>query len=564
MHHANPDLPYLIQSDASLKGLSAVLLQKDERGGTQVIATASRGLRDAETRYYSSELEIAAVYFALQKFRQYIFQKEVTLQSDHMSLSFINRCRLTSSRLSRWIHEIAAYDVKIEHIKGSQNILADALSRNPLGTVEDNTNRPRDGNEVMLGQLSAKELKVVNADLRKIAERQRQDPILAEIISSAKEIGSHGRETKAMWKGMLYRLCGRDERAWKAWVPKSMVESLIKSYHEELGHLGSEKLILMIEQHFYLKHLGRNVRKIISRCELCQRAKPMNRRYEIDPQSILRDRPRALITADVHGEMPTTTFGNRYLFVVYDAFTKFVRLYPMRKVTSQACVNKIVKDFVPKYGPIEAILTDNATIFTSKTWEETLKDMGTKVLHSSKYYPQGNPAERILRDIGVFLRIYCHKNHKNWYRYCEVIERIINSTISPITGFSPLQLMTGVKPPPVFKGVPPLPGEEKITATDVEQCAKAYERMVKRNQKRREKPRKHRPKWEVKVGDKVLLREHNLSSKLNNKYHRLDLLFSGPYEVTKILGLHTYELISPITGRHIGRYHKSKLRPYKE
>ena len=56
----------------------------------------------------------------------------------------------------------------------------------------------------------------------------------------------------------------------------------------------------------YIKHLAKKARRLISCCELCQKAKPMNLKYDIDPQAILRNEPNDLIALDTHGPMPTS------------------------------------------------------------------------------------------------------------------------------------------------------------------------------------------------------------------------------------------------------------------
>ena len=364
LHHIDPRAQFIIQSDASLKGLAAVLLQRKEDGTQNIIATASRGLRNAEYRYFSSELEIAAVHFALLKFRQYIFQKKIILQTDHLSLAFIHKCRLTSSRLSRWIHEIASYDIAIEHIKGKMNIFADAISRNPLGGQHEAEN-PTNANEILLGRLNKQELKEINAIFKNMSKYQREDPELIELINKANEIGNLNNDKYGLHEEILYKLCGKENPTWKTWIPKALQEKIILAYHHELGHTGSEKVGLMIEQHFYCKHLQRQIRRVISKCDLCQKAKPLNVQYDIEPQAIIRDRPRSLIAVDVHGPMPVTTFGHQYIFIMYDVFTKYVRLYPMRTITSKACLNKVLKDYISTHGKIESIISDNATIFQS-------------------------------------------------------------------------------------------------------------------------------------------------------------------------------------------------------
>jgi hypothetical protein len=59
------------------------------------------------------------------------------LYTDNTFLSFLHKCAVTSKRVARWVIELQQYDLKICHIAGSRNFLADVLSRNPAGLTKD-------------------------------------------------------------------------------------------------------------------------------------------------------------------------------------------------------------------------------------------------------------------------------------------------------------------------------------------------------------------------------------------------------------------------------------------
>ena len=94
------DRPFIIYTDGSYLGVGGVLLQEDGCGEHRVIATTSRSLSKPELRLFPTEFEICAIYHALQKFRSYVFNRKIIVTSDSISLSFMNRCKLTSSRIS--------------------------------------------------------------------------------------------------------------------------------------------------------------------------------------------------------------------------------------------------------------------------------------------------------------------------------------------------------------------------------------------------------------------------------------------------------------------------------
>ena len=114
--------PFIIYTDGSYLGVGAVLLQEEEDGEFKVIATTSRSLSRPEMRLYPTEIEVCAIYHALQKFRSFVFNRKTIVRSDSISLSSMRNCKLTSSRISRFIHEIMANDIVIEYVKGTTNI----------------------------------------------------------------------------------------------------------------------------------------------------------------------------------------------------------------------------------------------------------------------------------------------------------------------------------------------------------------------------------------------------------------------------------------------------------
>ena len=73
-----------IQCDASSNGLGACLMQEGKP-----IAYASRSLTSTEQRWFQIEKELLAIVFAAERFHQYIYGKEVEVESDRKPLEAI-------------------------------------------------------------------------------------------------------------------------------------------------------------------------------------------------------------------------------------------------------------------------------------------------------------------------------------------------------------------------------------------------------------------------------------------------------------------------------------------
>ena len=119
---------FILQTDASDKGIGAVLLQ-EETGMKMPVAYASRKLKPSEVAYSTIEKECLAIVWAVVKFQRYLYGKEFILETDHQPLIYLSRAKVSNARLMRWALLLQPYRFRIVAIKGSENVGADCLSR---------------------------------------------------------------------------------------------------------------------------------------------------------------------------------------------------------------------------------------------------------------------------------------------------------------------------------------------------------------------------------------------------------------------------------------------------
>lgn len=128
LHLYDETKPLILRTDASDIGLGAVLMQKYE-DKLFPIKYASRKLLDRETRYATIEKECLAIVWAIKRFEMFLYGKTFTINTDHNSLTYIDKVKYENSRIMRWGMFLQQYSFHIEAIKGSENIEADYLSR---------------------------------------------------------------------------------------------------------------------------------------------------------------------------------------------------------------------------------------------------------------------------------------------------------------------------------------------------------------------------------------------------------------------------------------------------
>ncbi len=114
--------------DASNYALGAVLAQKIDKL-PRVIYYASRTLDAAQANYTTTEKELLAIVFALEKFRSYLLGTRIIVYTDHAALKYLLKKADSKPRLIRWMLWLQEFDLEIRDRSGAQNLVADHLSR---------------------------------------------------------------------------------------------------------------------------------------------------------------------------------------------------------------------------------------------------------------------------------------------------------------------------------------------------------------------------------------------------------------------------------------------------
>ena len=122
---------FKLNVDASDVGAGAVLLQEDSDGIDHPVCYFSKKFNAHQKNYSTIEKECLALILALQHFEIYVTSSHfpIVVNTDHNPLTFLSKMRNKNQRLLRWSLSLQEFNLDIRHIKGKDNIVADALSR---------------------------------------------------------------------------------------------------------------------------------------------------------------------------------------------------------------------------------------------------------------------------------------------------------------------------------------------------------------------------------------------------------------------------------------------------
>jgi len=186
------------------------------------------------------------------------------------------------------------------------------------------------------------------------------------------------------------------------------------------------------------------VEKFIKNCLRCIMCTPAQVRehnlYSIPKKPL----PFDTIHVDHFGPLPAIQSVRKHLFVVVDAFTKFVRLFPVKSTSTKEVIACLEKYF-QSYSRPRRLISDRGTCFTSLEFSEFLLKQNVDHVKVAVAPAQANgQVERVNRVLKAMLsKVTNPINHDDWVKMLPKVEYAINNSTHGATRKTPCQVLFG-------------------------------------------------------------------------------------------------------------------------
>lgn len=562
-----PDITknFVLTTDASHECIGATLEQFNPDGTLDgVIGYFSKRLQGSQLNYSVQEQEFLAVIEALRQYRHLLIGKHFKLRTDHFSLTYLMiQTKTPQGRIARWLDILAEYDFSIEHIPGTKNTAADALSRINVSTISTATTHDE-------------------GVIQQIRESIPSDNYFGEIYTTLKEgddnavIPKHIRHYIKHYRlidGLLYftTTVGSDNNAWRLCIPKipTIRNKLCNDAHEPptSGHFGPYKTYFLLAQTYYWPHMFKDIRRFIQSCDNCQRCKTGSAGTDglLQPLDIPEQRWSSISLDFVTG-LPLSN-GFNAILVVIDRLTKRGHFIPTVKAIDAAGTAQLyMKEIVRLHGVPQSIVSDRDIRFVNTFWEKLHELMGSRLLFSTANHPQTDgQTERLNRILNTLLRTYCFNEHNTWTNYLDMVEFAYNNSYQKSIDTTPFIADLGYQPATLgFHNTLLTPGYN-IAVEDLGIKLKAIltriqDQMAHAQRSQEQQANKNRNFINYQIGDLVLI--HRNAYAKSDTYRKIQPAFLGPFKVVDKIGDNVCEIDLPEHRKTHRRINVEYLRPY--
>ncbi|GFW47434.1 hypothetical protein TNCV_4537241 [Trichonephila clavipes] len=561
--------PFLIRTDASKYALRAVLLQGEDKE-EHPVEFASRLLNPAERNYSITEREALAVVWVLNKFIGYIDGASIIVASDHQPLRWLMKLKSPTGRLARWALQLQSFNLNMEYIPGKSNVVTDMLSR------------PACHEENELCEVCTVAIDVPSRSPKEIRDEQMKDEELVKIISCLEDPDKNINYVNWVERGylmnqdVLFRYAPDSESEEAQLVIPSHERTLnLKNHHDApmAGHYGAEGTYTRIAKNYYGTGMRKYVTDYVKNCPDCIKYRASDQKRSGLLQTPVRAQRFETLAIDLFGPLPESKDGKRWILIIEDCTTKWVKLFALPNATAKECAITLIEEVLLRYGIPRRLISDNGTQFVSAVMQQICYLLNIHQSLIPVYHPQANPVERKNRDLKPRLAILVQDKHDCWSEKLPYIRFALNTAKCETTGQTTAFLNFGRElrtPSEVVNDIrvvlqndnfmPEITPYLKKFAKFSTQIREVVEEQQDSRKFYADKKRKAAPTYQP--GEHVFVASHPLSNAAQGKSAKLMSRRDGLYVILTQRSPSSYEIASlDNPGEPLGIYHTSALTP---
>ena len=390
LQYYNPKKPLTLSVDSSSAGLGAVLIQEGKP-----IAYGSRALTETQKKYPQIEKETLAILFGCHKFHDYVYGREIKVETDHKPLQSIYKKPLLQAppRLQRLLLALQKYDLNVTYKPGKEMFIADQLSRSYLKETKEQLVPDLQVNDIHL----ISHLPVAPEMYKRFQEETASD----EELKLLQDVVLEGwPQMRSDLPQILYKYWNfRDEiscidgllyKSHKLVVPKSLQLEMLDKIHA--SHLGIVKCTSRAREVLFWIGMSSDIEERVKACGVCS----LNQNANAKEPMIMPDipeRPWSKLGVDLF------EFQNRHYLLVVDYYAKWPEVLKLDKLTSKNTIDHM-KGLFSRYGYPDIVFTDNGPQFSSLEFKLFAKEFSFVHSTSSPRFPQSNgQAERTVQTV---------------------------------------------------------------------------------------------------------------------------------------------------------------------
>ncbi|UYV66317.1 hypothetical protein LAZ67_4001317 [Cordylochernes scorpioides] len=373
--YPDTELPISLCTDASDRAVGSVLQQLDNNNW-KPIAFFSKKLNPAQCNYSTYDRELLAIYLSIKFFKHLLEAREFTILTDHKPLiyAFKQKNEKASPRQLRHLQYISQFTTDIKYIKGTDNIVADALSRVDA---------------------------ITTIDYEEIAKEQTGDSELQNLIS--KNTSLKFKQCPLQSGNLLW--CDVSTNNIRPFIPIKFRMMVFRNFHE-LSHPGIKATTKQLTSRFIWPNMNKDIRKWAQACVNCQKCKvSIHTKSEIGKYQDVDER-FSVIHIDLIGALPPSN-GNIYCLTCIDRYTSWMEVVPLPDMKSETVARAFYENWIVRFGAPHTVISDQGKQFTSQLFKDLTTLCGIKLRHSTAYHPQCNgKIERLHRTIKTAIRAH--------------------------------------------------------------------------------------------------------------------------------------------------------------